>query len=329
MARFYERYGFAILWSLTSILGFALLYWTTVFLAMNGQLPDQVSHLTLHVHGAISSMVAQAVSFIEKRIQWLGALATLATFAFGVVTGIRQAKRQLPRRLMEFMTEQLAPVYDNSEAIVAAVSYRSANAPHKAQLFRKHPLNRALNALGNPFRPRRRRSLDEAVDEVRTYIEVTERRLTYLNDVRAHAQILRGALRSAERTSKGSQQTITTDDRIEADFAAAVRNETAKAAGLELRGLLRARLGNFPGALQDFAALQTHSQEVFCTRGQARALRHAATIQRTQSASDANLTLLRRARRNLNIADRLFEDGRALGADDWCERGHNRECWAL
>jgi len=32
---------------------------------------------------------------------------TLGTFAFGVVTGIRQAKRALPRRLMQFMVEQL------------------------------------------------------------------------------------------------------------------------------------------------------------------------------------------------------------------------------
>ena len=251
---------------------------------------------------------------------------TLATFVFGLVTGIRQAKRQLPRRLMQFMTEQLKPVYDNSEGMVAAVAYRGANVPHRTQLFRKHALNRALNTMGDAFRPRRRRSLDEAIKEVGIYIEVTEKRLQYLQDIRAHAHLLRGAVRSAEDVSKNAQDAAKTDDMIEADFAAAIQNQTAKSAGLELRGLLRARLGNLGGALQDFGQLQGHSHDLFCTRAQARAVRHLATVLRMQAAG-SNLTLLRRARRNLNVADRLFEDGRTLGTDDWCERGHNRECY--
>jgi len=327
MARFYEQYGFAILWTITSALGIALVYWFVVALAMYaGVLPDWAGSYILATHDVVTLIVRALVDYIEKRIQWFGALVTLATFVFGLVTGIRQAKRQLPRRLMQFMTEQLKPVYDDSEAMVAAVSYRGGNVPHRTQLFRKDALNRALNAMGDAFRPRRRRSLDEAIKEVGTYIEVTEKRLQYLHDIRAHAQLLRGAVQSAEGAPKNAQDAAKADDNIEADFGAAIQNHTAKSAGLELRGLLRARLGNLAGALQDFGQLQVHAQDVFCTRGQARALRHLATILRIQAAG-SNLTLLRRARRNLNVADRLFEDGRTLGTDEWCERGHNRECY--
>lgn len=327
MARFYEQYGYAIVWTLTSALGIALVWWFLVALATyGGLLPVWVDSYILATHDVVSSLIQKLVSYVEKHIQWFGAIATLATFVFGLVTGIRQAKRQLPRRLMQFMTEQLAPVYDNSEAMVAAVAYRSANVPHRAQLFRKDPLNRALNALGDAFRPRRRRSLDEAINEVDKHIGVAEKRLQYLNDIRAHAQILRGAVRSAEDPKRNQVDAASDDEKVEADFTAAIANGTSRLAALELRGLFRARLGNLSGALQDFAALQTHAQEAHCTRAQARALRHLATVLRNQGAG-TNLGLLRRARRNLNIADRLFEDGRTLGTDDWCERGHIRECY--
>ena len=308
-------------------LGIALAWWFLVALATySGLLPFWAESYILATHDVVSSVIQKLVSYVEKHIQWFGALATLATFVFGLVTGIRQAKRQLPRRLMQFMTEQLAPVYDNSEAMVAAVAYRSANVAHRAQLFRKDPLNRALNALGDAFRPRRRRSLDEAIKEVDKYIDVAEKRLQYLNDIRAHAQILRGAVRSADGPKRNRADTATDEEKVEADFTAAIGNGTSRLAALELRGLFRARLGNLSGALQDFSTLQTHAQEAFCTRGQARALRHLATVLRNQG-SGTNLSLLRRARRNLNIADRLFEDGRTLSTDDWCERGHNRECY--
>jgi hypothetical protein len=226
---------------------------------------------------------------------------------------------------MQFMTEQLAPVYDNSEALVAAVAYRSANVPHRAQLFRKDPLNRALNALGDAFRPRRRRSLDEAIKETDKYIEVTEKRLQYLMDIRAHAQILRGAVRSAEGPKRSWSDIVSEDQKIEADFAAAIENETSRLAAAELRGLFRTRLGNLSGALEDFRRMQDSAQDLYCILGHARALRHQADTLRKQAAGQ-NATLLRRARRILNIADHLF-DGRTLGLDDWCERGHNRESY--
>jgi hypothetical protein len=160
MARFYEQHGFAILWTLTSALGIALVYWSLVALAMYaGVLPTWADSFVLATHDIVTSVGLKLINFIEKRVQWFGAFATLATFVFGLVTGIRQAKRQLPQRLAEFMTQKLAPVYDNSEAIVAAVSYRSASVVHRAQLFRKDPLNQALNALGDPFRHRLLRHL--------------------------------------------------------------------------------------------------------------------------------------------------------------------------
>lgn len=326
MARFYEQYGFAILWSLTSALGIGLGYWLLVAVASyGGLLPAWADGSILATHDLVSTLFLKLVDYVEKRIQWFGALATLATFVFGLVTGIRQAKRQLPRRLMEFMSEQLSPVYSNSEALVAAVAYRSANVPHRTQLFRKEPLNRALNALGDPFRPRRRRSLDEAITEADKYIKLTQKRLTYLMDIRAHAQILRGAVRNAE-PPKRSQADISSEDKlVEADFASAIEIETSRLAAAELRGLFRARLGNLSGALQDFRTMQVYAQDVFCTRGRARALRHEADILRRQAAG-TNAALLRRARRLLNVADRLF-DGRTLGSYDWCERGLNREAY--
>lgn len=327
MARFYERYGFAILWTLTSILGVVLGYWVVVAVATHTTvLPEWIIAYILASDIIVAAIVSALVTYIEQRIQWFGALVTLATFVFGLVTGIRQAKRQLPRRLMQFMTEELQLVYDDSEGMVAAMAYRGANVGHRAQLFGKSPLNRALNTMGDAFRPRWRRSLDEAVTEAGTYIEVTEKRLQHLRDLQAHAQLLRGAVRSAESQRRNAQDMALAENAIEGDFTAAVENPTSRSAGLELRGLSRARLGNLTGALQDFEQLRRHSQRVFCTRGQARALRHYATILRMQSAG-SNRTLLRRARRNLNIADRLFEDGRNLGTDDWCERGHNRECY--
>jgi hypothetical protein len=327
MARFYERYGYAILWSLTSILGIALLYWLIVFLATHGLLPDWGQQRIVALHALVSSAVQTIATFVEKHVQWFGALATLATFVFGLVTGIRQAKRQLPRRLMQFMTERLGSVYDNSEAIVGAIAYRSANVPHKARLFYRHPLNQALNSLGNAYRPRWRRSLDETITEVNTYIDVAEKRLQYLQDIRAHAHILRGAVRSAEGPKRNQADATSDDQKVEADFTAAMGNATSKLAALELRGLFRARLGSLPGALQDFGLLQTHAQEVFHTLGHARALRYQADILRKQAAG-TNPTALRRARRHLNAADRLFDkDGRILDTDDWRERGHNRECY--
>jgi hypothetical protein len=306
MARFYEQYGYTILWTLTSMLGVGLTYWLLVVLATHdGVLPSWIETFVLRTHGIVVGLIVDLIAYIEKRIQWFGAVATLATFAFGLVTGVRQAKRQLPRRLMQFMTEQLSPVYDNSEAIVAAVAYRNASVAHRTQLFRRDPPNQALNTLGNAFRPRRRRSLDEAIKEADTYIDLTEKRLKSLQDVRAHAHILRGAVRSAEGLPTNAQDAVASDQKIEADFASAISNESARAAALELRGLFRGRLGNLAGASQDFSALLSHSQQTFCVRGQARALRHLATVTRMQAAR-SNLTLLRRARRNLNSADRLL-----------------------
>ena len=209
MARFYERYGFALLWTLTSILGIVLGYWSVVAVATHTKvLPEWVTAYILATDIIVTVVVSALVTYIEQRIQWFGALVTLATFVFGLVTGIRQAKRQLPRRLMQFMTEELQPVYDDSEGLVAAVAYRVANVGHRAQLFGKSALNRALNSMGDAFRPRRRSSLDETVKEASTYIEVTEKRLQYLRDLRAHAQLLRGAVRSTERQPKNAQDAV-------------------------------------------------------------------------------------------------------------------------
>jgi hypothetical protein len=328
MSRFYERYGLSIVWFLTSVAGIAVLYWAAVELATWEVLPANISAPVAKLHKVVSAYGGQLVFYIETHIHWFGALATLGTFVFGLVTGITQARRQLPRRLVQFMQDELGPVYDNSEAIVAAVVRRSANVARRSQLFLKKPLIRALVALAGPYRPRRKASLDETVKEVDTYIEISEKRLQYLRDIRAHAQILRGAIQSFECIRRRCDtKTSTNIDRCaEADFSEAIENDTSKLAALELRGLLRQRLGNLTGALQDFVALHDQANKAFCTRGAARALRLQSEILLGQ-AGGTNTTLLRRARRNLNIADGLFKDGRTLGDEDWLELGENREAY--
>jgi hypothetical protein len=217
-------------------------------------------------------------------------------------------------------------VYRESEALVAAVANRSANVPHKEPLFRKDPLNLALNALGNPFRPRKLRSLDEAFKEVGEYIEITEKRLATLKDIRAHVRIFRGAARSAELADKKLTDGTSVEENIEADFAAGIHADTTKPAALELRGLWRSRLGNLQGALQDFEVLQAQVRGSTSAIPRARAFRHRSDILMMQAAG-ANLGLLRQARRNLNVARRLFGDGRTLTPPESMECGHNRESY--
>ena len=281
------------------------------------------------MHEIVLSSINELIEFVRTNIHWFGALGTLGTFAFGLVTGIRQAKRYLPRRLVEFMREQLTPVYDNTEALVAAVAHRSAEVAQKKPLYLKHELDRALDALGVEWRPRWKQGLDESIREAETYIETTETRLQYLKDIRSHAQVLRGAVRSYEWLVRRSDEAIKAevDGSVEADFTSAIENDTTKMAALELRGLLRARrLGNLKGAYQDFVDLQTKAEELFCLRGQARALRLQSEILVRRSAGE-NARLLLDARRALNTADELFEDGRTLGDADWYERGQNREAY--
>ncbi len=335
MSRFYERYGLFIVWLFTAILGIALVYWSLVALATQGEvLPSWINVAVLAIHNVVVLNIQRFIRFVEMRIQWFGALATLGTFVFGLVTGIRQAKHQLPRRLMQFMQDVLQPVYDNSEALVNAVAYRSANVPHRAPLYLKAPLNYALDALGRDrlgWRPRKPRSLDESIKEADSYIDVTEKRLQYLKDIRPHAQILRGADRSYDCIMRpcDDKAAANTDRCTEADFTEAIKNDTTKLAALELRGLLRVRKGNLEGALEDFEALEARAKELFNVRAQARALRLQSEIllEQVKQLAGKNVRLLRQARRNLNNADNLFEDGRTLGNDDWLERGRNREAY--
>ena len=62
MARFYEQYGFAILWTLTSALGIALVYWFVVALAIHaGVLPDWAGSYILGTHDVVTSIARALV----------------------------------------------------------------------------------------------------------------------------------------------------------------------------------------------------------------------------------------------------------------------------
>jgi hypothetical protein len=326
VSRFFERYGLLILWVVTCVAGVALLYSAAAFCAYRGMFPSAVNIPIVVFNEILTASLEKLIFFVDKHLKWVGALATLGTFVVGLVTGVRQAHRQLPHRLAQFMQEQLTPVFDNTEALVAAVTRRSAHLAQNDPLYLKGGLDRALDALGGKA-PRRKKSLDESIEEAQTHIETTEKRLVYLKDIRSHAQILRGAVESYNSLVRASDEKTVAEVKgsVEDDFTSAIGNETTKMAALELRGLLRARcLGNLKGALQDFIDLQRQAREVFCTRGHARALRLQSEILFRQSAGE-NPRLLLTARRNLNRADKLFEDGRTLDDADWMERAQNRE----
>ena len=336
MSRFYERYGLFIVWTFTALLGLILVYWCIVTLArLGGTLPPWIGAIILAAHDAVVWNTQQLIRFVETRIQWFGALATLGTFVFGLVTGIRQAKRQLPQRLVQFMHDTLQPVHDNTEALVSAVAYRSANVPHKAPLYLKASLDSAPDALGSQrpwrWRPRNARSLQATIREAETYIEVTEKRLQYLKDIQSHAQLLRGAISSYDCIMRACDEkaAAAADRCTEADFTEAIEIPTTKMAALELRGLLRVRKGNLQGASQDFEALEARAKELFDARAHARALRLQSDIliSQVKQLAGRNVRLLRQARRNLNNANKLFDDGRTLVDEDWLERGRNREAY--
>jgi hypothetical protein len=232
MSRFYERYGHVIFTLLISILAIALAYLSVVAVANWKILPSAFNDNVLAIHDVVVAILNALASLVAKHIQYIGALVTLGTFIFGLTVGIRQAKRQPPRRLIEFMREQLTPVYDNTEALVAAVTHRSASVSERKPLYLKHELDRALDALGGGWRPRQKQSLDESITEAETYIETTEKRLQYLKDIRSHAQTLRGAVRSYEWLTRRSDEDtqIENDQSVEADFTLAIENATTKVA---------------------------------------------------------------------------------------------------
>lgn len=327
MARFYEEYGHFIVLLLTAALGIGLICWALIYASHHHILPPTLAAPLIAFDTLISAAILWVFDFVEKRLQWFGAIATAFTFVFGLVSGIRQAKRQLPRRLVEFMREKMQPVHDNTELILAAMSPRMVDVNRRA-LFQKTNLNNALRSIAGEYRPSKRSTLSITIQEVDTAIAVTAKRLQHLNDLKAHAQLLRGVFADIEASPKDVPPRGTT---AEADFSAAREHDATRMAALELRGLLRAKEKNYSGALQDFGQLEVEAGKTNCTRAKARALRHAADVLRYQAANSGSIATLRQARRRLNTADKLFDDGRTLGDLDWEEKALNREAygWVL
>jgi hypothetical protein len=144
--------------------------------------------------------------------------------------------------------------------------------------------------------------------------------LQYLHDIKANATLLRGAVKSADAETEKANGATTIN--VEADFTAALDNDTTRQAGLELRGLLRSRLGNLTGALRDFEVLVENASAGSIQH--ARALRHQADALRIQAGGPKSL---RDARRLLNEPYGVFHDGRTLSDEDSLELGFNRESY--
>jgi hypothetical protein len=332
MSRFYERYALTIVWIITTLFGIGLAYWALVGLARLG-LPalSAFNDLVVHADEIIRERAGAFVSLIAAHIQWIGAFGTLGSFVFGLVTGIRYAKRQLPNRLIEFMQEQMPPVYDNTEALVAAVVNRSAVALRREPLYLKQKLQNALDAMGER-RPRSAQSLEGVINEAASHIDVTATRLQYLRELRAHARLLRGAVRGCDPLTRSDFVQTAADVEIEDDFTAAIENKATSMAGLELRGLLRSRcLADLKGALEDFNDLEKQAKASSSVRGQARALRLQAEVllRQGESGERGRKQALQDARRRLIQAFGRLDDNRTLDDAHWYERGQNREAYGL
>jgi hypothetical protein len=327
VARFYERYGHILVWALTAIVGLVGFYWGIVLCAQHRLLSPWATIIILDIHGAVSAHVVELIAFFDRNARLIGGLATIGTFAVGFVTAIRQAQRQLPARLMEFMLRKLPPVYMETEALVAAVADRRAYVGHGAALFRRKQLDRALDALGKPWRPRRKSSLDEFVKEVDSHLDVTRKRLEALEEVRAHALVLRGARRCADAVPADAEVVVPKPiaDAAEKDFTAASARASARCAALEMRGLLRARTSNLDGALADFEQVETYSNDSRNVVATARAMRLQAEIYLKKAASRNAALLTNEARPRLNSAKLKIELDRALDEGDWLELALNRE----
>lgn len=229
---------------------------------------------------------------------------------------------------MEFMEHELKPIYRDSEALLSAVVVRSANVPHRSPLYLKGPLDIALKSLGDPWRPKRKSSLTEAVSEVDTYIEVTKKRLEHLGSLRSHALLLRGAVQSYDCIMRDCDRLSReeSDSCAEADFAAAMGTSSTQAAALELRGLLRSRIGNFVGALEDFEALDARAAAGATPLVVARAKRLQSEVKLLQSRT-GGMARLNEAQALLNWAKGILEDGRTLTQQDYLELGQNRQAY--
>ncbi len=325
MSRFYERYGHVIVWVLTAILG-TLICTCAIFYAANKGYLFYLNKPALIVQNFLFELAKTTVKFVRAHAPVIGAIATVGTFIFGLVNGVMQARRYLPTRLTKLMQTALAPVYASPDLLLAAIPVPSASMSSERTLFVKASLDGALDTLAGPWRPRKESSLDETIAEADSHIALTKTRLQCLEDLRCHALLLRGTVRSCNAGPSDDAGSIL--NLSEADFTSAEACNTTKVAAIELRGMLRSRLGNLRGAAEDFdrvAAIAATTMDVL--RG-ARASRLKAEI-KTRQSNETGTVSLDSTRTQLNSARDLLDDGRTLSSAELLELGQNRIAYGM
>ncbi len=341
MTKFFERYGDWVLFIVLCIIVLAGIYGLVHFLATLQVLPGALNVAVIEGHGSIKIIVSGWTNKLQDKWPMFGAIIQAAASAFAIIQGISLMRRFLPKRLQSFIDQEMKFVYPVGANLLAAeqlvgTTDRRAMLPAPSQtLFQTRPLVRALKSLGRTgsnanrnriwkYTPIRIPSFDDVITESDRVIEVAEKRLAALKDIKLHGHLARGALYSAKAAGKTAQSEAgARNERAEQDFTALVDSKHMNLVGLELRGLLASRDDSrFIIADNDFRAMdeaatgETH----YLTR--ARAKRYRAELLVRQS--NDRIAWLTNAQPMLNTAHKLIRERQKLTPEDIFELGENR-----
>lgn len=273
MVRFSERYGHWIVYGLVWVLGLVLAGWLVIHLAHADQLPTAIGSWVVETQFAVVEITRRAYRALYPHKEMIGALITLLTFLGGLLKAIGLARKFFPRRLANFMREQMYPVYEVPDAILSAANFSDARGPRNEPMYYKAPLDRALGALGHPWRPKMRDSLDESLAEIDGHLEVTRTRLKCLEEMRSNVLLLRAAtktyLPSLERCTHEVADGVLepaekdlTDSMSRSAGATIATDPVVRLVSLEMRGILRSARGDLDHATKDFKTLVAQATEL-------------------------------------------------------------------
>ena len=273
MARFSERYGHWIVYALVGALGLVLVGWLVIHLAHAGQLPEAVGSWVVETQLAAVATARRTYRTLYPHKEMIGALITLLTFLGGLLKAIGLARKFFPRRLVNFMREQMAPVYQVPDAVLAAANFSDARGVRNEPMYYKAPLDRALGALCHPWRPKEKESLDESLAEINSHLEVTRTRLKCLEEMRSNVLLLRAATKTyvpslARCTNEVANDLLEsaekdlTDSMSRPAGGSMATDPIVRLVSLEMRGLLRSARGNLDHATKDFKALVAQAMEL-------------------------------------------------------------------
>jgi tetratricopeptide (TPR) repeat protein len=319
MQRFLERHAHAFLW----VISIGLLLLLALVAARHGAMGEPVQVKVRNVETAVDTFITANAQSFDYGTKVIGALVTVLTAVIGIVKGIHYSERRLPVRLADFATRTLRSIEGHAEAMVAAVAAPTVITKPGAPLFFVGPLNRALDDIGAPTTRGVPRGHKEVVADLDASITLAETQLDTLKALRANALLSRGAATTAKASYDAADGIEPRPAHLAAedDFEEATKHESARVHAFELRGLLRARQGNFAGALSDFEEMLEAAPDDWITP--ARAQRYIAETLLKQS-NGTSAAKLREARRQLNSAWNTFPHGKTSTLKERQELARNR-----